>query len=338
MKILYIGQLNEGGTCRDRMLALSRQGHEVFGFNVLKYNYKNKYMAAAQFRLKWKMFLSKLNYDLIKYAGSFEGFDLVWVDKGIYIFSDVVDFMKKKSKLGVLHFTPDAQMIAHKSRHFFESLALYDFVVTTKSFEVDLYKSTCAGNVILSQQSYCPIRYKNPLRVQEFESDVGFIGHYERYYGEVVASLSGVSGCRVWGAGWLEAGNRLSVGAEFEFNDGLWRGDYVNALATFNIGLGLLAKYIPERHTTRSFEIPAAGSFMLAERTDEHLAFFEEGLEAEFFDGVDELKDKVNFYKTNPSAREKIAIAGRKRCIDSGYDTDSVLKKILGQVIKEAVN
>ena len=110
--------------------------------------------------------------------------------------------------------------------------------------------------------------------------------------------------------------------------DGLWRADYVNALASFRIGLGLLSKYIPEQHTTRTFEIPAAGSFLLAERTAEHQNFFQEGEEAEFFESSAELASKAVFYLSNDSARRRIAARGRERCRRSGYDSDSLLQRV----------
>jgi spore maturation protein CgeB len=114
--------------------------------------------------------------------------------------------------------------------------------------------------------------------------------------------------------------------------DGLWGDDYVDALASFRIGLGLLSKYIPEQHTTRTFEIPAAGAFLLAERTFEHEGFFVEGREAEFFTSPGEMVSKAKFYLENEALRSRIAERGRERCRRSGYDTDSVLSRILKSI------
>ena len=80
-----------------------------------------------------------------------------------------------------------------------------------------------------------------------------------------------------------------------------------------------MRKVCPDQHTTRTFEIPACGSLLLADRTEEHQEFFEEGKEAEFFDSCDELLDKLKFYCSNEAARKRIADGGYKRCKEGGY-------------------
>jgi spore maturation protein CgeB len=89
---------------------------------------------------------------------------------------------------------------------------------------------------------------------------------------------------------------------------------------------------MPETTTTRSFEIPACGAFMLAERTKEHLELFKEEKEAEFFFSRKELVEKVHYYLEHPQKRKDIAAAGRKRCVNSGYSFQDRLKDILEKV------
>ena len=57
----------------------------------------------------------------------------------------------------------------------------------------------------------------------------------------------------------------------------MYADDYARALTGSQIGLGFLRKVCPDQHTTRTFEIPACGSMLLADRTDEHRGFFQEG-------------------------------------------------------------
>lgn len=105
--------------------------------------------------------------------------------------------------------------------------------------------------------------------------------------------------------------------------------DYARALTGARIGLGFLRKVCPDQHTTRTFEIPACGSMLLADRTEEHRAFFEEGREAEFFDGKEELIDKLRFYTAHEAARATIARRGLQRSIDSGYAYINRLRSVM---------
>ena len=75
------------------------------------------------------------------------------------------------------------------------------------------------------------------------------------------------------------------------------------------------------------------GVFMLAERTDDHLSLFKEGLEAEFFGSDDELQDKIRYYLSHDKSREKIAAAGRKRALLGKYHSRDQLAKVLDRMV-----
>lgn len=332
MRILYVGQLTPGGTCLDRLGALRRLGHEVIGVDQSAFESQYKLVRSVQWRLRPLWLLQEFNREILRTAKRTPNMDVAWVDKGVWVFAETIEALRNQFRLRTVHFTPDPQLLYHRSRHFLNSIRLFDHVVTTKSFEVQLYLNAGAQHVLLSQQSYCPIRYERAQATERFDEDVGFIGHYETHYGKTVGVLAEHVPIGVWGDGWTRASLTSSVPNRVIRGRGVYSANYVNALASFRIGLGLLSKKIPEQHTTRSFEIPAAGSFLLAERTEEHLEFFKEGQEAEFFGSIDELIDKARFYLANNAARLRIARAGQRRCITSGYDTNSVMRRIVKEI------
>ena len=69
----------------------------------------------------------------------------------------------------------------------------------------------------------------------------------------------------------------------------------------------------------RSFEQPACGAFSLVTRTDALLEIFTEGENVECFDSVAEAREKIRYYLTHETERQKIAAAGYKLVIEGGH-------------------
>lgn len=102
---------------------------------------------------------------------------------------------------------------------------------------------------------------------------------------------------------------------------------YRSVLCASKIGACFFSKRNRDEYTGRAFEVPACGLFLLSERTPTMQTLYREGQEAEFFSSPEEFVDKVAFYLHHESSRERIAQAGRRRAISSGYDIHSRMRQ-----------
>jgi hypothetical protein len=208
------------------------------------------------------------------------------------------------------------------SRRFFDTLPLYDAFVTTKSYGVAELMALGAQRVVFSPNGYDPTCHRPTSDVTgglpKRDIDVGFIGTFEEARARSIRTLCD-AGVRVtvFGSGWERMPPPAPVGLTVE--KPVLGAMYSQTLCRFRIALGFLRKINRDLQTTRSVEIPACGVFMLAERSQEHLDLFEEGVEAEYFGSDEELVAKVRHYLYASHARERIAAAGRERAIKGRY-------------------
>lgn len=262
--------------------------------------------------------------------------DTVWIDKGLWMLPETLHRLKKATGAVLVHYTADPQVGFQRQKlgHFLPAIPLYDVLFTTKPFELDAYRRHGARNVQLVNQSYDEER----LRPRELSNadrrrlgaEVCFIGQYTAHYARLLKAARGAGAeIRLWGPNWRRRLWRHRWAEPIFAGDGLWGDDYAIALNAADIALCFLSKRYPETTTTRSFEIPGCGTFMLAERTEEHLELFAEGIEAEYFGSAAELVDKIRFYLRNPGLRDKIAQAGHLRCKRSGHGNRARMKALL---------
>lgn len=266
-------------------------------------------------------------------------YDIVWIDKGFNILPKTLKYIKKVQPNCILvHYMIDDFMNPyHKTKQIIDTIPLYDYYIVNRKLNIGELKSYGCKNPICTYMSYEP-RFHHPYPIVKEDylrlgGDVGFIGTYEVERAQSIKFLAdnGIK-VRVWGGGWnhlkFYSPNLMVEGR------GLYTEDFCKAIQCFKINLGFLRKKSRDLHTTRTFEIPGCGGFMLAERTDEHMALFEEGKEAAFFSSDEELLEKCRYYLNHDEERMAIAIAGHKRCEKSGYSNESVLNMLLEKIIK----
>lgn len=331
MRILMVGSLFTGSTTLDRLHGLQQLGHDVIPFDTGQVVSRlNRIERTLLGRFNSGAAVSRLNGLILDLARK-NSFDALYVEKGVWIFPETVRELRQlATKHLAVHWTPDAQLVDNRSRHFIAAIPEYDVLVTTKPFEIESYKTQGAKDVVLLLQGFGERFVRIGHSDIATDKDVVFVGHCQSHYRGCIKALASTGvPTQVWGPRWdrwaiLQPKLRAAVQGT-----GLWGDSYPEMLKRGKIALGLLGKHIPETTTTRSFEIPATGTFMLAERTDDHMDLFEENKEAVFFATDEELCDKARYYLSNDTLREEIARAGRKRSKISGYHITEQIRKLM---------
>ncbi len=339
LNVLYVGPLYKGGTCLQRMKALQDLGHIIYPIDTRPVSVEEKEKKLI-FRVARNFFgpqdfagANKNIVELIKH----KKIDIVWIDKGLTIKKDTLEFIRSTQPRAIIAgYSPDDMNGRHnQSKDFLEGLPLYHVYFTTKSYGVKELEELGCPEVVFTGKAFdththrpMPVTGEDRLK---YGGEVGFIGTYEKERADTILYLAGKGiNIRVWGNGW-EKCRGLQQNLRIE-GIPLYGDDYAKALCSFDINLAFLRKINRDRQTARSIEIPATGSFMLAERSDEHLELFEEGKEAEFFGTDDECLSKINYYLENAEKRKSIAQAGYSRCVNSKYSYHDRLKLLLDHI------
>jgi spore maturation protein CgeB len=341
VKILFVGQIwpqDWVSTAWGRMEALRGLGHEIIPVDVCPFGHWGGRAAGLFHRLKSGPGIWRLNREVIERAQESRP-DVVWVDKGDWIAHRTLAKLRAAGDPLCIHYTPDPAFTRHnRSRHFRASLPLYDLVVTTKAYELDLYRELGARDILFQYPCFDPMVHRpeeaTAQERRDYSSDVAFVGTYApgREHYLLPLAQAGVD-LAIWGNGWQPSLRRRGLRdprlQRHLRGQALSGRDYALALGCARIGLGILSPLHPDRSTTRSLEIPACATLLLAERTEEHQALFEEGQEAEFFASQGELVEKTRYYLEHDDERRRLAAAGKARCVDSGYTSADRVRQIL---------
>src|SRR5260370_25970581 len=202
--------------------------------------------------------------------------------------------MKSTSKR-IVHYTSEHfGFRSYLYRHFRKTIPLYDAHVHSFHFSRQWLLQRGAKRVINAEFGYDPALHR-PVSLSndgrtKLHSDVIFIGHYEPETARMIQALfsSGVS-VQIHGPGWRRSAPRIFNTSKI--HPAVYGEEYVRLLAAAKICLCFLSKWANNttHSASRTFEIPAIGSFLLAERTPDHLSYYVAGKEAEFFSSPGEL-------------------------------------------------
>lgn len=332
IRVLYLGDNWYGSCARTPAYALRR-----LGCNVLDVDYqpfipqvRSKFARGVR-RVFRKSLMRTYNDEILRRAESFRP-DILLAFKGQFVEAHTLRVLRE-SGVRCYNYYPDRVIFA-KGMPEGECIPEYDCLFDTKrAWDGDANEWLKVRERHFVPHGYDPEIHR-PVELDErdrrqYECDLSVIaGPSPRKYDllKEVIRLRPSMKLKIWGDNW----DRERIPGDYIQGYWLYGEQYARAMQTARINLGFLGitAAVRDETTTRTFEIPACGGFMLHERTEEVLGLYEEGVEMACYGSPEELVEKVEYYLAHPAEREAIARAGYRRCVPA-YSYDNRIAEIL---------
>jgi len=341
LRILVVAELWPGSDSLALARALIRSGHSVSIVSDEMFQapgLRSPLLRAAR-RLARPLIKRDFNAELLANAEQFEP-HLLLVCKGVLVTAETIRAIRARGTTAFLWW-PDISVFGD-GPEVPRALPLYDWIFTTKSFGVaDLRDRLGTTAVTYMPPGFDPETHEpivpSAADVERYRADLAFVGTWSPKKQAILeAFLAARPGLRlaIWGEQWDRA-VASPVARHCRFRPVYGR-EYSKAIAIPRVALGLLSEVRAgasdgDRITARTFQIPAAGGFMLHERNPEVARYFTDGVDCVLFSDVDEAVAALDRHLADPVARDAIAAAGRARSLASGYAVDDRVRSILSQ-------
>jgi len=324
MKILLVGRFLPERLDLSYQRAFRKLGCEVICFDI---GDVNKFL-----RVCWEAIVNKK----IRHVLDTFKPDLLLVMKGLYLWPRTIREIKAVKKNLIFCFNSDnpfnLSSPATSNKNILDSIPYYDcYFIWSRLLIEPLYKMEARCVEYLPFGFDPDLHYPVNLADNEariYGNDVVFVGNWDEEREAWLKEL-GDFDLGLWGSSYWRYRCRNRILRD------RWRGKVVigeemsKVLNVSKISLNILRKQNKLSHNMRTFEAPACGAFVLAERTQEAKDFFEEDKEAVYFSSPEELREKVCYYLKNEPERKRIAQAGYLRCIRSNCSYLYLAKQIL---------
>lgn len=345
MRVLIAGdwssELHEEPIAR----SLARQGHEVIKFKWYTYFQQNGFILIRILKRLQNKFLVgglilKLNRDLEDVVRKNKP-NLVFIYRGTHVLRITLRKLKSiDSDLVIFGFNNDDPFSPFYPfwiwRHFISCIQSYDVILAYRESNIPEYFAAGARRVSLWRAYFDPAR-NYPIKAdsvsEEWRCDVVFIGHYENdgrltYLEEVVKNGWSL---RIYGPPyeWNDILERNSILKSLSPVRLVWGEDYNYAINGAKIALCFLSKLNRDTYTRRCFEIPASGTLLVSERSDDLTKIFRPDDEVVLFGNVPEFRCVLSSLLTDLERLKAVAGAGSRRVWADRHDVDSRVADLL---------
>lgn len=337
-RVLFLGENWYGSCARACCAALRRFGCEVIDIDVQTFfPTLSRRSSRAIIRLFSRRLIAEYNERIIETAKVFRP-EVLMSFSGVYVRAETLCALRKAG-IRLYNYFPDASPLGY-TPELAESIFEYDCVFYTKHYwRVQLWMRKLRASAFVPHGYDAEIHQAQALDARtrtEYENDVTVVAtwspHKEQILDRLVAEMPSID-LRIWGNSWNERSSSTRV-RKFLAGAGVQGSSYVRIVSAARINLAIMMGRLlrgvsqTDETTTRTYEIPACGGFMLHERTPELQTLFEENKEVACFGSVEEAAEKIRYYLAHPEQRESIARAGHARCVPA-YSYDNRMIEIL---------
>jgi hypothetical protein len=335
LNILYIGEDSLGSTSKHRAGALQRLGHQVFQVNPKVPIPRRRWAISLAVRTGFRFFLPLINRHVLRSVGA-RTFDLLWLNCSGEISPAMVKRLRRQCRhvAGYMNDDPFGGRDGRKWDLFKQALPSYDLLAVVRTPNVIEAQRSGAQRVVSIFMSCDPMVHApiamTPAESQQWASEVVFVGNWFPERGPFLLRLQelGVP-VSIYGDEWERDPNASGLRK-------IWRGppangpDYVRAIQSAKIALGLLSKGNRDLHTTRSAEVPfMAGAVFCGERTTEHEMLYRDGQEALFWATPEQCAAACRELLKDESRRLRMAAAAREKVLRWRLTNDEILAAVL---------
>ena len=321
-RIMIAGEFWHGATARGLAGGFRALGWDVAEVDILQFVLRGRgLLSRGAARLLWRNAIAEFNAEILRRA-ELNRIELFLTVKGVSITSRTVERLRAMGTRVVV-FYPDV-LFDHPGVDL-AALAAADLIVTTKSYHAAwLDRMVGPGRHSFVHHGYCSDahlpRYQDG--VVPYRWDIGFIGNASPYKADHLAAVVRAfpdARIAIIGNGWDKVPLHTTL-APYVLGDALI-GDYFSrALEQTRINLAVHHGPIgqdgwQDLTSTRTFEIPAVGGFMLHVDNAEVRALYEPGYEIGIFADIPSMIEQIGHYLTHEDERAAIAAAGHRRCV-----------------------
>lgn len=289
-----------------------------------------------------KLDVIRLNNELIKITKEFMP-EIVLIIKGDTLFTSTIKKIKKISSPILLNWYGDSVFSPGRKEFIYSRIGLFDYFFLIDELEFlpnEITKNLMSRNKnVYTVPFAASTEFLHPIDISldkknELQTSISFIGVINPIRKQFLEAISDFN-LKIWAplnsswGDWLSEDSPLNK----RYQKGCIYGEdvveiYSNSAIVLDIHFLFSKSNVIPNVTTRVYEVPACGGFILTNFSNQLPHLFKVGEEIVCYSNENELKEKSRYYLNNPEERKKIAAKGRERVLRDHMYLNR-LKKIL---------